>query len=816
MPTALFVVRIPEAGHEYFARAPWRPIRIPHHRATLSTASASVKSGPRWPRGEPGNVTLAMTHVVPDLVQKILKGQDPLAHPRQRRPGAALHLRGRPGPGDLDPHRATKAEQRRLGPLDRRVHDGARAGESGLEKMTAPDVPLAHGVSDTAFEYDVAERVPGPQGPRRPGFRGHHDPRRDAQQGHPGRRKRGQRWQALTCSLWSINPDGKPAGVRVRRCCARPTCPSPPRRPSPPSSAPAAEIPGVRAFHRRRPRGHAPRPGGRRRRARAVDRHPGAQRGAHHRRLRRVVPRGPRDAGVVGEILIVDSSHRPHARARARRRRPGAAHAQARPRAGPTSTPSPTSAAATWSWATPTAPTTSASSRRSSRSSARATSTSWARAGRAPSSRGRCRRCTATSARRSRPGSSTGSTRSQLLRHPLRHAGHHPRRAGAHGPAVPVVGVRVGDGAEVGAHGAAHRRGAGPLPQGPRGPAQPPQAPGWFSPFAAAWINLRAMFVYGADFFLVQAGLALLAARAAADAAADASATSTIGPITFSLHWQFLGVDAGRGRPAELLLGLPAAGASSTTPAGTASAGVGCFPYTRRCSPSAGSSRSGVVLARPARRDLRPQRPRARGATTPSRTTWRVTGLAARDHRASCTFVLHAAAARDATSRARARADDDDRRRASTSFGQHGGATPVDRFGVWLSAARDPAPRRRRSPGKRLGDFGCGFDARFTRTQLAERRAAPCSSTSRSPTTSRRTPRSRAHRGHAPRRAAQRRRRRRSTSRSASRCSSTSGTRRAAAPSCAACCAPGGACAGERAVVARASAPSSCRRSGSA
>ena len=40
-----------------------------------------------------------------------------------------------------------------------------------------------------------------------------------------------------------------------------------------------------------------------------------------------------------------------------------------------------------------------------------------------------------------------------------------------HEPAVAVVGVRVGDGAEVGAHGPAHDRGPGHVPQGPRRPA---------------------------------------------------------------------------------------------------------------------------------------------------------------------------------------------------------------------------------------------------------------------------------------------------------------------------------------------------------
>ena len=43
---------------------------------------------------------------------------------------------------------------------------------------------------------------------------------------------------------------------------------------------------------------------------------------------------------------------------------------------------------------------------------------------------------------------------------------------------------------------------------------------GWFSPWQAAWINLRAMFVYGADFFLFKPGLLLLALGAAADGAA--------------------------------------------------------------------------------------------------------------------------------------------------------------------------------------------------------------------------------------------------------------------------------------------------------
>jgi SAM-dependent methyltransferase len=51
------------------------------------------------------------------------------------------------------------------------------------------------------------------------------------------------------------------------------------------------------------------------------------------------------------------------------------------------------------------------------------------------------------------------------------------------------------------------------------------------------------------------------------------------------------------------------------------------------------------------------------------------------------------------------------------SYGQTRSQTPVDRFGVWLSARA----LHRHVPsfdGLRLGDFGCGFHASFARTVL--------------------------------------------------------------------------------------------------
>jgi glycosyltransferase involved in cell wall biosynthesis len=66
---------------------------------------------------------------------------------------------------------------------------------------------------------------------------------------------------------------------------------------------------------------------------------------------------------------------------------------------------------------------------------------------------------------------------------------------------------------------------------------------GWFSPFQAAWINLRAMFVYGSDFFLLKPG-AVLAVIGLLLTLPLSFGDVDLGPFGLSLHWQFLGVTA--------------------------------------------------------------------------------------------------------------------------------------------------------------------------------------------------------------------------------------------------------------------------------
>jgi len=64
---------------------------------------------------------------------------------------------------------------------------------------------------------------------------------------------------------------------------------------------------------------------------------------------------------------------------------------------------------------------------------------------------------------------------------------------------------------------------------------------GWFSPFQAAWINLRAMFVYRAEFFALKPGIALLLLGLILTLPLSFGPFS-IGRFHFQLHWMLLGL----------------------------------------------------------------------------------------------------------------------------------------------------------------------------------------------------------------------------------------------------------------------------------
>lgn len=64
---------------------------------------------------------------------------------------------------------------------------------------------------------------------------------------------------------------------------------------------------------------------------------------------------------------------------------------------------------------------------------------------------------------------------------------------------------------------------------------------GWFSPFHAAWINLKAMFIHGAEFFLFKPGIALLLLGLMLTLPLSAGPI-TIGGVTFSLYSMLIGL----------------------------------------------------------------------------------------------------------------------------------------------------------------------------------------------------------------------------------------------------------------------------------
>ncbi|GAB3187394.1 nucleoside-diphosphate-sugar epimerase [Micromonospora palomenae] len=145
---------------EYYARAAWEQYQLPY---TIVRPFNCVGVGEGRALGQAevlsGNVKLAMSHVVPDLVQKIVKGQDPL-----HILGEGHQVRHYTYGGDLARGIATAVEH----PAARNEDFNLSTAESTsvLElaeliwhKIKGPDVPFRY-VSDEPYQYDVQKRVP--------------------------------------------------------------------------------------------------------------------------------------------------------------------------------------------------------------------------------------------------------------------------------------------------------------------------------------------------------------------------------------------------------------------------------------------------------------------------------------------------------------------------------------------------------------------------------------------------------------------------------------------------------------------------------
>ncbi|CAA9253448.1 MAG: UDP-glucose 4-epimerase [uncultured Acidimicrobiales bacterium] len=145
---------------EYFAQAAWDQYQLPF---TIVRPFNCVGIGEGRALGDvevlSGNVKLAMSHVVPDLVQKVLKGQDPL-----HILGDGSQIRHYTYGGDLAKGIVTAMEH-----PDARNEDfnlSTAASTTVLElaeliwrKIRGTDVPFRY-VSEDPFEHDVQRRVP--------------------------------------------------------------------------------------------------------------------------------------------------------------------------------------------------------------------------------------------------------------------------------------------------------------------------------------------------------------------------------------------------------------------------------------------------------------------------------------------------------------------------------------------------------------------------------------------------------------------------------------------------------------------------------
>jgi hypothetical protein len=120
---------------------------------------------------------------------------------------------------------------------------------------------------------------------------------------------------------------------------------------------------------------------------------------------------------------------------------------------------------------------------------------------------------------------------------------------------------------------------------------------GWFSPWHAAWINLRAMFVHGADFFVLRPGLVLLAIGILVTVPLTFGPVK-VGPVTFSLYWMLAGFTATLLGLQGVYLGWLAKIFHDFTGSWRRTL-LARFPYTRTVVASGIASMAGIALTVP-------------------------------------------------------------------------------------------------------------------------------------------------------------------------------------------------------------------------
>jgi nucleoside-diphosphate-sugar epimerase len=160
IPSPLSSYGFQKLAVEYFAHAAWDQYQLPY---TIARPFNCVGIGESRALGDEeilsGNVRLAMSHVVPDLVQKVLKGQDPL-----HILGSGEQVRHYTYGGDLAvgvvaamEHPDARNEDFNLSTAESTTV--LQLAEAIWRKIKGDGVPLRI-ISDEPFTYDVQRRIP--------------------------------------------------------------------------------------------------------------------------------------------------------------------------------------------------------------------------------------------------------------------------------------------------------------------------------------------------------------------------------------------------------------------------------------------------------------------------------------------------------------------------------------------------------------------------------------------------------------------------------------------------------------------------------
>lgn len=158
-PPPLSTYGFQKLATEYFAKGAWEQYKLPF---TILRPFNCVGTGEKRALCDKeiksGNVSLAMSHVVPDLVQKILKGQDPLhllGKGNQNRHYTYGGDLARGIVASLENDQATNEDFNLSTPVSTSVLELAEM----IWKRLNGDKPFRY-TSDPAYPYDVQNRVP--------------------------------------------------------------------------------------------------------------------------------------------------------------------------------------------------------------------------------------------------------------------------------------------------------------------------------------------------------------------------------------------------------------------------------------------------------------------------------------------------------------------------------------------------------------------------------------------------------------------------------------------------------------------------------